>query len=271
MQSRNPIFSRDDAFVPAGSAAFGTAPPPADVSPQQLEEMYARPAGGPAGLAMTIDDVVIKTAGMFVILLATAVPSFLYLAENTLVVFGAAIVAFILGMVIAVKRSTNPGLIMVYAAIEGVFVGGISAWYQAFADGVNIVGQAVLGTLVAFSVMLALYKSGRLRATPQFKKMMMIAMVSYLIIAMASLVSSFFGVGEGWGFYGVSGVGLLLCGLGVALASFSLVLDFDAIEKGVQMGVPAKEAWRAGFGLMVTLVWLYLELLRMLAILQGRD
>ena len=174
-------------------------------------------------------------------------------------------------MVIAVKRSTNPGLIMIYAAIEGVFVGGISAWYQAYAGGENIVGQAVLGTLVAFSVMLALYKSGRLRATPQFQKMMMIAMVSYLLIAVVSLFSSFFGVGGGWGFYGVSGIGLLLCGLGVALASFSLVLDFDAIEKGVQMGVPAKEAWRAGFGLMVTLVWLYLELLRMLAILQGRD
>ena len=114
---------------------------------------------------------------------------------------------------------------MLYALVEGVFLGGISRWYNQLSGtehyyvndagqlvhGDNIVGQAVLGTLVAFGVMLALYASGKLRATPRFQKMMMVAMVSYLGIAVVSLISSFFGVGEGWGFYGVGGLGILLC------------------------------------------------------------
>jgi uncharacterized YccA/Bax inhibitor family protein len=78
-----------------------------------------------------------------------------------------------------------------------------------------------------------------------------------------------FGTGNGWGFFGVGGIGILLCMAGVALASFSLVLDFDAIEEGVKLGVPERESWRAAFGLTVTLVWLYLEILRLLAILNS--
>jgi uncharacterized YccA/Bax inhibitor family protein len=101
--------------------------------------------------------------------------------------------------------------------------------------------------------------------------MMMVALVSYLGIAVVSLISSFFGVGAGWGFYGVGGMGLLLCAAGVAVASFTLVLDFDAIERGVRAGLPERESWRAAFGLVVTLVWLYLELLRLLAILNSRN
>ena len=170
---------------------------------------------------------------------------------------------------------------MLYALVEGLFLGGISRWYNdawgsgsvhlneqgQLVQGENIVGQAVLGTLVAFGVMLALYASGKLRATPRFKKMIFIAMLSYVAIALVSLVSAFFGVGEGWGFYGVGGMGLLLCVAGVGLAAFSLVLDFDAIEKGSAFGLPERESWRASFGLLVTLIWLYLELLRLLAIL----
>jgi uncharacterized YccA/Bax inhibitor family protein len=100
---------------------------------------------------------------------------------------------------------------------------------------------------------------------------MAVALVSYLGIALVSLVAALFGVGGGWGFYGVGTLGLLLCAAGVALASFTLVLDFDAIQKGIEAGVPERESWRAAFGLMVTLVWLYLELLRFLAILNSRN
>lgn len=99
----------------------------------------------------------------------------------------------------------------------------------------------------------------------------MVAMVSYLVIAVASLISSLVGVGGGWGFYGVGGLGLLLCVAGVGLAAFSLVMDFELITQTIAVGAPEKESWRMAFGLMVTLVWLYLELLRLLAILQGRD
>jgi uncharacterized YccA/Bax inhibitor family protein len=117
--------------------------------------------------------------------------------------------------------------------------------------------------------MLALYSSGKLRATPMFKKIMIVGMVSYLAIAVMSLIASFMGVGGGFGFYGVSGIGLLLCLAGVLLAAFCLILDFDAIQKGVEAGAPERESWRGAFGLMVTLVWLYLEILRLLSYIRG--
>ena len=95
------------------------------------------------------------------------------------------------------------------------------------------------------------------------------AMTGYFVLGIVSLIAGFAGVGQGMGFYGVSGLGLLLAVAGVALASFFLVLDFDQIEKGVRAGVPEQESWRAGFGLMVTIVWLYLEVLRLLSILRN--
>jgi uncharacterized YccA/Bax inhibitor family protein len=177
-------------------------------------------------------------------------------------------VALGIGLVISFKQSTNPALILSYAAVEGLFVGGISKWYQDFADD-NIVGLAVLGTLAAFSGMLVLYRSGKLRATPKFTKMLITAGFGYLILSLASLVSAIFGVGDGWGFFGLGGLGVLLCLAGVALASFFLILDFDFIEQGIANGAPERTAWLAGFGLLVTLVWLYLEILRLLAILRG--
>ena len=95
------------------------------------------------------------------------------------------------------------------------------------------------------------------------------AAIGYFILGLVSLVASFFGVGQGYGFYGVSGLGLLLAVAGVGIASLFLVLDFDQIEKGVNAGVPENQSWRAAFGLMVTVVWLYLEVLRLISILRG--
>jgi uncharacterized YccA/Bax inhibitor family protein len=134
-------------------------------------------------------------------------------------------------------------------------------------DPPNIVLQAVIGTFAAFVAMLVLYGTRIIKVTGRFKKMMAIAMMAYLGIAVINLIAALFGVGGGWGLAGAGPLGLLLCVAGVALASFSLVLDFDAIETGIALGVPEKESWRAAFGLTVTLVWLYLEILRLLAIL----
>jgi len=222
-----------------------------------------------SGARMTMDDVIVKTGMLFAILLVGAfvgwsVPS---------LTFPALLVGLGLSLVNIFKKEVSPALVLAYGAAEGVFLGGISNLYSAaYAETApNLVSQAVIGTFVAFGTMLFLYKSGIIKVNGKFKKVFMVAMVSYLVIAVASLISSFFGVGSGWGFYGVGGLGLLLCVAGVGLAAFSLVMDFELITQTIAAGAPEKESWRMAFGLMVTLVWLYLELLRLLAILQGRD
>ena len=221
------------------------------------------------GARMTMDDVIVKTGMLFVILLVGAfvgwsIPS---------LTFPALFVGLGLSLANIFKKEVSPALVLAYGAAEGVFLGGISKWYSmAYADTApNLVSQAVMGTLIAFGTMLFLYKSGIIKVNGKFKKVFMVAMVSYLVIAIASLISMVVGVGSGWGFYGVGQLGLLLCVAGVGLAAFSLVMDFELITQTIAAGAPEKESWRMAFGLMVTLVWLYLELLRLLAILQGRD
>jgi len=273
MESRNPVFSRSEAFTNRGGyATFDTAA--AGASTQQLEQMYAAPPATPTQMRrMTLDDVVTKTAAVFVVLGIAAVASWFVITPA----FPAApllamLAGLVLGLVIAFKQSTNKSLILTYAAIEGVFVGGISLFYQSMvtASGStsNIVGQAVLGTMAAFVGMLVVYRSGRLRATPKFTRMVLVAGAGYLLISLASLVAGMVGVGDGWGFR-TGGLGLLLCAAGVVIASLFLILDFDFIERGIAQGAPERMAWLAAFGLLVTMVWLYLEILRLLAILRS--
>jgi len=270
MDSRNPVLNRE--FSAPQLATFHEPPPIA----AQLQEMYDGPAGTSTTTRMTLDDVIVRSGILFVILIAGAFAGWQLVERAPFVVWICALVAFGLALAATFTREAKPGLILLYAVFEGLFLGGISRWYDvtvAVNKGTptGIVTQAIIGTLVAFGVMLGLYASGVLRATPRFRKMMVVALVSYLGIALVSLVAALFGVGGGWGFYGVGTLGLLLCAAGVALASFTLVLDFDAIQKGVEAGLPERESWRAAFGLMVTLVWLYLELLRFLAILNSRN
>lgn len=261
MESRNPVFTNSKAFSGDGHATF-------DATPQQLQEMYDAPAATPVQTRrMTLDDVLMKTAAIFGVLLVGAAVGWVISDDMPAVPFVAMLVGLVLGLVISFRQSTSPGLILSYAAVEGVFVGGISAILEAQYEG--IVSQAVLGTLAAFAAMLVLYRTGRLRATPKFTRMFVVAIGGYFIVALVSLVAALFGVGGGWGFYGVGGLGLLLCVAGVALASLSLILDFDYIERGIQQGLPERYSWLAGFGLVVSLIWLYIELLRLLAILRG--
>ncbi|MDQ1603543.1 MAG: hypothetical protein QOE01_1388 [Actinomycetota bacterium] len=278
MQSRNPVFKNSPAFNGRGGYATSDAPA-GTATATDLEQIYAAPsATGAQTGRMTMDDVVMKTGILFVVLLTTAAISYFAITPKmTAAPIIAMVVGLGMGLFISFKQSTNAALIITYAAVEGVFVGGISYFYQSYVDygsttgnAPNIVAQAVLGTLAAFVGMLVLYRSGKLRATPKFTKGLLIAGFGYLAVALVSFVSSFFGTGDGWGFYGVGGLGILLCVGGVALASLFLILDFDFIERAVKAGAPRETAWLAGFGLMVTLVWLYLEILRLLAILNRR-
>ena len=279
VDSHNPVFSRSELFGQAegrGGSGGRVGRSPAQEA-AALEELWRSPAATATQMGrLTVDDVIAKTAILFGVLLAAAGLSYTVLTPALPAApWIAAIVALVVGLVVSVRQSTSPALAIGYAALEGVFVGGVSLFYAGYAasvgDGSNIVGQAVLGTLAAFAVMLVLYRSGRLRATPRFAKVLMVAGGAYLLLALASLVAAWFGVGGGWGFYGVGGLGILLAVAGVGLASLYLILDFDFIEQAVRRGAPERTAWFAGFGLLVTLVWLYLEILRLLALLRGEE
>jgi uncharacterized YccA/Bax inhibitor family protein len=263
MQSKNPVFNRDAVYAHEGAA-------PVTPSADELQRLYdAPPASAAQAGRMSIDDVVVRTGTVFAVLLVAAAIGW-QLVDTRGVLLGALVVGLVLGLVNSFRRRVSPALVLAYAAAEGVFIGGLSAVYDS-AFGGGVVRNAVLGTLCAFAAMLVAYRSGRLRATPKFMRVVMIAGLAYAGVALVSLVSAVFGAGDGWGLYGMGGLGVLLCLAGVAIASLFLVLDFDFIDRGIRNGAPAREAWRAAFGLTVTLVWLYLELLRLFAVLGGRD
>ncbi|HET9657288.1 MAG TPA: Bax inhibitor-1/YccA family protein [Kineosporiaceae bacterium] len=263
MESRNPVFARSEEFRRGGYATFSTP------SAGQLEDMYAAPSATSLQTGrMTLDDVVVRSAMVFVVLLLAAAATFEVLPLRLYgLVLVAAVVGLVLGLVNSFKRNPSPALILAYAAFEGVFVGGISRIYELRSDG--IVAQAVLGTLTAFGTMLALYKFRVIRATPKFTRVLIIAGVSYFVFSLVHLIGVWTHL---WNSV-YAGGGLLpigLSALGVVLASLYLVLDFDYIEQGIRNGLPQRFAWQAAFGLVVTLVWLYLEILRLIAILNRR-
>jgi uncharacterized YccA/Bax inhibitor family protein len=214
---------------------------------------------------MTIDDVVTRTAIMFAVLVTVGA------AAWTLNLGGGALMlgfigGFILAMVNSFSKTVKPSMAIAYAAFQGLALGTISNMYNTIYDG--IVSQAILVTLSAFAGMLFAFKSGRIRVTPKFTKVLMTALIGYLVLAVVSLVSSFI---TGTSIYSIGGLGLIIATGGMVLAAFFLILDFDSIQKGIAAGAPESESWRAAFGLMVTIVWLYLEVLRVLSILRGND
>jgi len=274
MQSNNPAFKRNEAFTRNGYATFDVATPSAG----DLEDQYGLPSPSREG-AMTLEDVVTRTGMMFALLLVTAAATWFLIPpvvespdgslglNGALVVawIGAAVLGFVLAMVISFSKTIRPALILTYAAVQGVFIGAASSFFEALYPG--IVVQAVLGTLAAFATMLVLYRFRVVRATPKFRKVLIIAGVAFLALNLVNLVTVVLGGPSFFYDSGLLGVGL--AALGVTLASLFLVLDFDFIEQGVRNRLPRQFAWSAAFGLVVTLVWLYLEMLRLISILRG--
>jgi uncharacterized YccA/Bax inhibitor family protein len=235
----------------------------------QPQQTSTTGAALPGQRVVTLDDVVMKSAMMLGLLLVGAYFGWSLAPANPGIAFVAMGIGFVLGLVNIFKKQVSPGLVLAYAAAQGVFLGAISFIFQSTfaAQGTNLVGNTVMATVVAFAVMLTLYRTGIIKVNARFIKIMMVALVSYLVIAVISFFSSFAGVGGGWGFYGVGGFGILLVLAGVGLASFSLALDFEAINQAVAMNLPERESWKLAFGLVLTLVWLYIEFLRLFAIL----
>jgi len=217
---------------------------------------------------MTIDDVITKSAITMGTLMAVAAATFVLLQSvSSLVLYGAmaisGLVAFGTVLLVSFRRQVKPGFVLAYSAVEGVFIGAVSLLFESLYPG--IVLPAVAGTFVAAGATLAAYKFFNIKVTSKFRKMVMIGTIAYAGVLFVNFIMSLFGVNFLFG-TGTSMVLLLaISALGVGLAVFNLILDFDFIEQGVAMGAPASESWRAAFGLTVTMVWLYIEILRLLS------
>src|SRR5699024_1169936 len=214
---------------------------------------------------MTVTGTINKTAMLFLVLLLGAAIS--WSQPSPLLIWGGAIGGFIVAMVTIFKKEWSPITAPIYAGLEGLFLGGISLQYASLYNG--IVFNAVLLTIGVFAAMLIAYRTGLIQVTEKLRTGIVAATVGIALVYIASIVLSFFGINlsliHG---SGLMGIGFSLIVVGVA--AFNLVLDFDMIEKGAQAGAPDYFEWYASFGLMITLVWLYIELLRLLSKLQRR-
>jgi len=267
MQSNNPIFTRSPEFNGSGA------------SQQQGSDPSTWSTGGPdrtdgSDARMTVDSVVQKTGLSLLLVMVTAAVTWLYIGDVTEATAGTLYGALLLGsgaafglsLVNSFKRVISPALVLAFAAAEGVALGALSKFFDArFGDG--IVTQAVIGTFAAFAGTLAAYKFFNIQVGQRFRTFVVAAMFGMVALGLMEMVLGFFG--NSIGFFGFGGIGLLFAVAGLVLGVFMLILDFDFVERGVAAGLPERESWRAAFGLTVSLVWIYTNLLRILAILRG--
>jgi uncharacterized YccA/Bax inhibitor family protein len=280
MQSNNPVFARSDGFngrstrqSQYGYPTYPGAGPSAGYGQPGYTDPSSWQTGTPSGPTvdqgrMTIDSVVARTAATLAVVVGIAALTWWQLPEQYLGMawmvgaFGG------LGVALAVSfmRRVSPALVLAYAALEGLFVGAISKTFNdVFGDG--IVQGAVIGTFIAFAGTLAAYKFFNIQVTARFRKVVTIAMFGFVGLVLLDFVLAFFGLNFGWN--DLNGLGFVATLIGLVLGVLMLVLDFDFVERGIEAGLPERESWRAAFGLTVTLIWLYIEMLRLLAALRG--
>jgi uncharacterized YccA/Bax inhibitor family protein len=274
MANSNPAFNRSPAFSDRAAVAgkFPNAAPAAtaDMTAQQLTELYSQPSATPDETGrMTYEDTMVKIILCFGILIVAAVVGwfvpFLWIP--------AAILGTVFALINIFKKKVSPALVVLYAIFEGVFVGGITAFFESQWPGIAL--QAIIGTAAVIGVTFALFASGKVRASARATKVFLIAITGYVVYSIVNVILMVTGVTKGA--FGLDSVDIHLLGLSiplgviigvlvVLLGAYSLVLDFDSIKTGVTRGAPRSYAWTAAFGLMVTVVWLYLQILRILAL-----
>ncbi|MER7565659.1 Bax inhibitor-1/YccA family protein [Streptomyces sp. NPDC048523] len=296
MRSSNPVFSRRGFSRDNGYAGFNTAPQAGAAAVGTQGNPYAQPQGNPYATnpyaqdlqqgappqtpvttgRMTMDDVVLRTGTTLGILIVTAALAWALLPVDDANIgrsygigIGAALVGMVLAFVQSFKRKASPALIVSYAAFEGVFLGVVSSVVDnRIASGAAM--QAVIGTLAVFAAVLVAYKAGWIRVNRRFYGFVMAAALGFMLLMVVNLLFAAFGGGDGLGFRS-GGLGILFGIIGVLLGACFLALDFKQVEDGIAYGAPREEAWLAAFGLTLTLVWIYMEFLRLVAILNSSD
>lgn len=277
MAFSNPGFSQSPAFSEKGGPVIRQQQADArtvaydGMTAEQLQELYTKPAAGPDRTdRMTYEDTITKTLIAFAVVVVGAAVGWFIPA----LAFVGAIAGFVLALVNIFKKKPSPGLVLAYSAAQGLFVGGISSIFEAQWDG--IVTQALIGTVSVFVVTLLLFKSGKVRESARATKVFMIAMIGYAVFSLLNVGLMLFGANTNpWGLRGaeIFGIplGFIIGILVVVMAAYSLVLDFTQVKTGVERGAPRIYGWSAAFGIVMTVIWLYVEILRMLAILRGND
>ncbi|MGB9302342.1 MAG: Bax inhibitor-1/YccA family membrane protein [Mycobacterium sp.] len=277
-ETSNPVF-RSLPKQRGGYAQFGTATAPgyyqADPYQQAPYQQAARPSR-----PLTIDDVVTKTGITLAVLSATAVVSYFMVASNLALAMPLTLVGALGGLALVLiatfgRKQDNPAIVLSYAVLEGLFLGAVSFVLAHFsvssANAGVLIGEAVLGTLGVFFGMLVVYKTGAIRVTPKFTRMIVASMFGVLVLMLGNFVLAMFhvGGGQGLGLRSAGPIGIIFSLVCIGIAAFSFLIDFDAADQMVRAGAPDKAAWGIALGLTVTLVWLYLEILRLLSYLQN--
>ncbi|CAA0132083.1 Uncharacterised protein [Mycolicibacterium vanbaalenii] len=278
-ESSNPVF-RSLPKGQGGYAQFGTgaagygaqavkADPYAGAQyPDQQQTGVSRP--------LTIDDVVTKTGMTLGVLSSVAIVAYFVAASNVALAMPMLLIGALggLGMVLFAtfgRKQDNPAIVLSYAALQGMAVGAISfVFANMMVSGISagaLIGQAVLGTVGVFAGMLVVYKTGAIRVTPKFTRMIVAGMIGALVLMLGNFVLAMFGVGggEGLGLRSGGPIAIIFSLLVIGLAAFSFLIDFDAADQMIRAGAPEKAAWGIALGLTVTLVWLYIEILRLLS------
>jgi uncharacterized YccA/Bax inhibitor family protein len=285
MQSSNPVFARSEGFNGRATTTYpGSAPAYADFGTGSPTHTTTGTGTG----RMTIDSVVQKTAITLGVVVLVAAATWVLTGDvvttddftgesgidtdkaqllYTLSAVGA-FGGFALAMVNSFKRVISPALVIAYAALEGLFVGAMSKVFQlTFGEGV--VTGAVLGTIAAVAGTLTAYKVFNIQVGNKFRKWVIGMMFGFVAVVLLDVVLGMFG--NEVGFNGFGGLGLIMSFIGLGLGVLMLILDFDFVERGIAAGLPERESWRAAFAFTVTIIWIYIELLRILAILRGND
>jgi len=279
-ETSNPVF-RSLPKTQGGYAQFGTgaggygaqavhADPYVTQYPDQRQTGVSRP--------LTIDDVVTKTGITLAVLTAVSVVSYFLVAQNLALAAPFAMVGGLGGLALVLiatfgRKQDNPAIVLSYAALEGLFLGALSFLlanlYVSGASAGALIGQAVLGTIGVFAGMLVVYKTGAIRVTPKFTRFIVAAMFGVLALMLGNFVLALFGVGggEGLGLRSGGPIAIIFSLVCIGIAAFSFLIDFDAADQMIRAGVPEKAAWGIALGLTVTLVWLYIEILNLLSML----
>jgi uncharacterized YccA/Bax inhibitor family protein len=278
-ETSNPVFrslpkgQAGYAQFGAGAAGYGAqavdAQPYVTQYPDQRQTGVSRP--------LTIDDVVTKTGITLAVVTVVGIISYFLVAQGAptyplmlpfVFVGGLGGLALVLIATFG-RKQDNPAIVLSYAAFEGLFVGAASFLFANLVSdgGPGMIAQAIFGTVGVFVGMLVVYKTGAIRVTPKLTRMLVAAMFGVLAIVLLNLVLGLFGVGGGEGFGIRSGGPLaiifsLVC---IGLAAFMFLIDFDSADRLIRAGAPEKAAWGIALGLTVTLVWLYIEILRLLS------